>query len=356
MKAGIIGLPQTGKKTLFSILTGAQPSAQTDQKKVLIGTADLRDPRFEQLVTMYQPRKQVRARIDLALLPRLERETIARGDVFKDIVDLDAICHVVRAFEDDAVYHADGSVDALRDIEMISSELILHDLVFIETRLERLAVAIKKVKDERQIKEQDLLNRMKIHLEAERPLRLMAIAPEEEQLIRSYPFATRKEMVLALNVGDDALEITDLLERMATVCSRDRMEVMQVCARLEAEVAALDSEEERREFLTGLGIRHSALEQLSALCIKALGLISFFTVGEDEVRQWLLRAGSSAPEAAGVIHSDLQRGFIRAETFKYADLMEHGDENALKAAGKMYLKGKDYLVEDGDILNIRFKV
>ncbi len=356
MKAGIIGLPQTGKKTLFSILTGAQPSAQADQKKTLIGTADLRDPRFEKLLSMYQPRKQVRARIDLALLPRLERETIARGDVFKDIVDLDAICHVVRAFEDDAVYHADGSVDALRDIEMISSELILHDLVFIETRLERLAVAIKKVKDERQIKEQDLLNRMKVHLEAERPLRLMEIAPEEEQLIRSYPFITRKQMVLALNVGDDALESTDLLERMATVCSRDHMEIMQVCARLEAEVAALDSEEERREFLTGLGIKHSALEQLSALCIKALGLISFFTVGDDEVRQWLLRAGSSAPEAAGVIHSDLQRGFIRAETFTYADLMEHGDENALKSAGKMYLKGKDYIVEDGDILNIRFKV
>jgi len=316
----------------------------------------LRDLRFEKLVDMYQPRKQVRARIDLALLPRLERETIARGDVFKDIVDLDAICHVVRAFEDDAVYHADGSVDALRDIDMINSELILHDLVFVETRLERLAVAIKKVKDERQIKEQDLLNRMKVHLEEERPLRLMTIAPEEEQLIRSYPFITRKQMVIALNVGDDALESTSLLERMAAVCSRDRMEIMQVCARLEAEVAALDSEEERREFLTGLGIQHSALEQLSALCIKALGLISFFTVGDDEVRQWLLRAGSSAPEAAGVIHSDLQRGFIRAETFTYADLMEHGDENALKAAGKMYLKGKDYIVQDGDILNIRFKV
>ena len=129
-----------------------------------------------------------------------------------------------------------------------------------------------------------------------------------------------------------------------------------VSARLEAEVAALESEDERREFLTGLGIQHSALEQLSALCIKALGLISFFTVGTDEVRQWLLRAGSFAPEAAGVIHSDLQRGFIRAETFKYADLMEHGDENALKAVGKLYLKGKDYVVEDGDILNIRFKV
>ena len=356
MKAGIIGLPQTGKKTLFSILTGAQPSSQTDQKKVLIGTANLRDPRFEKLVQMYQPRKEVQARIDLALLPKIERETIVRGEVFKDILDLDAICHVVRAFEDDAVYHAEGSVDALRDIEMINSELLLHDLVFVETRLERLAIAIKKVKDERQLKEQELLERMKTHLEAEQPLRLMAIAPEDAQLIRSYPFITLKEMVLVINVGDDALEDTSLIERLAPLCARDRMEVMQVSARLEAEVAALESEDERREFLTGLGIQHSALEQLSALCIKALGLISFFTVGTDEVRQWLLRAGSFAPEAAGVIHSDLQRGFIRAETFKYADLMEHGDENALKSVGKMYLKGKDYIVEDGDILNIRFKV
>jgi GTP-binding protein YchF len=356
MKAGIIGLPQTGKKTLFSILTGAQPSAQSDQKKILIGTADLRDPRFEKLVEMYQPRKQVRARIDLALLPKIERETIVRGDVFKDILDLDAICHVVRAFEDDAVYHAEGSVDALRDIEMINSELLLHDLVFVETRLERLAAAIKKVKDDNQLRERDLLERIKKHLESEQPLRLMEIAPEEELLIRSYPFITRKQMVLVLNVADDALEDSGLLERLAPLCARERMEVMQVSARLEAEVAALDSEEERREFLTGLGIQSSALEQLSSLCIKALGLISFFTVGQDEVRQWLLRAGSSAPEAAGVIHSDLQRGFIRAETFTYADLMEHGGENALKSAGKIYLKGKDYIVEDGDILNIRFKV
>ena len=356
MKAGIIGLPQTGKKTLFTILTGTPPSSQSDQKKVLIGTANLRDPRFEKLVEMYQPRKQVQARIDLALLPKLERETIVRGDVFKDILDLDAICHVVRAFEDDAVYHAEGSVDALRDIEMINSELLLHDLVFVETRLERLAVAIKKTKDENQLKERDLLEKIKTHLESERPLRLMPISAEEDLLLRSYPFITRKEMVLVLNVGDDALENSDLIERLAPLCARDRIEVMQVSARLEAEVAALDSEEERREFLTELGIQHSALEQLSTLCIKALGLISFFTVGEDEVRQWLLRAGSSAPEAAGVIHSDLQRGFIRAETFKYVDLMEHGDEAGLKTAGKVYLKGKDYTVEDGDILNIRFKV
>jgi len=356
MKAGIIGLPQTGKKTLFSILTGTQPSSQTDQKKILIGTADLRDPRFEKLVEMYQPRKQVHARIDLALLPKIERETIVRGDVFQDILDLDAICHVVRAFEDDAVYHAEGSVDALRDIEMINSELLLHDLVFVETRLERLAVAIKKVKDENQVKERDLLERMKTHLESEQPLRLMEISPEDDLLLRSYPFITRKQMVLVLNVADDVVEDSGLMERLAPLCARERMEVMQVSARLEAEVAALDSEEERREFLTELGIQHSALEQLSTLCIKALGLISFFTVGEDEVRQWLVRAGASAPEAAGVIHSDLQRGFIRAETFKYAELMEHEDEAGLKTAGKIYLKGKDYTVEDGDILNIRFKV
>jgi GTP-binding protein YchF len=356
MKTGIIGLPQTGKKTLFSILTGTQPSSQSDQKKVLIGTANLRDPRFEKLVEMYQPRKEAQARIDLALLPKLERETIVRGDVFQDILDLDAICHVVRAFEDDAVYHAEGSVDALRDIEMINSELLLHDLVFIETRLERLAISMKKIKDENQQKELDLLEKMRTHLESERPLRLMPISAEEDLLLRSYPFITRKEMVLVLNVGDDALENSDLIERLAPLCAREQMEIMQVSARLEAEVAALESAEERREFLTELGIQHSALEQLSTLCIKALGLISFFTVGEDEVRQWLLRAGSSAPEAAGVIHSDLQRGFIRAETFKYADLMEHGNENALKAVGKIYLKGKDYIVEDGDILNIRFKV
>ncbi|MFC1591014.1 redox-regulated ATPase YchF [Thermodesulfobacteriota bacterium] len=356
MKVGIIGLPQSGKKTLYQVLTGHACPEHTDPSKPLMGTADMRDQRFDILVTMYEPLKVAPARVDLGLLPKLENETIARGDVFKDIVDMDAICHVVRAFDDEAIYHVDGSVDPVRDVVNINAELILHDLLFVETRLERIEVSLKKLKDERQQKEKTLLERIKAHLETEKPLRLLEISPEEELLIRSYPFITLKQMILVLNVNDDALDSDVLLQKLSSACAEDRMEVMQVSAKVESEIATLESVEERKEFLDEMGIKDPALEQLSRLCIKALGLISFFTVGKDEVRQWLVRNASSAPEAAGAIHSDLQRGFIRAEVMKYNELIEHKNEAGLKAAGKMYLKGKDYTVEDGDILNIRFKV
>lgn len=356
MKVGIIGLPQTGKKTLFQLLTGTEVSEHGDHNKPHMGVAAIRDPRFDILVSLYEPKKDVQAKIDLALLPKLEREAIAKGDIFKDIVDVDAICHVVRAFDDEAIYHVDGSVDPVRDVESINAELLLHDLVFVETRLERIEAGLKKVKDEKQQKEKVLLEKMKGHLEIEQPLRLMELAPEEDLMIRSYPFITRKQMIIAVNVSEGDLARTDILESLKPLCENEHMEAMQVSAKVEAEIATLESEEEKAEFLQDLGITEPALAQLSGLCIKALGLLSFFTVGKDEVRQWLVRKDSSAPEAAGVIHSDLQRGFIRAEVMKYDELLEHKDEAGLKAVGKLYLKGKEYIVVDGDILNIRFKV
>ncbi len=356
MKVGIIGLPQTGKKTLFQLLTGTEVAEHGDHNKPHMGVAAIRDPRFDILVSLYEPKKDVQAKIDLALLPKLEREAIAKGDIFKDIVDVDAICHVVRAFDDEAIYHVDGSVDPVRDVESINAELLLHDLVFVETRLERIEAGLKKVKDEKQQKEKVLLEKMKGHLEIEQPLRLMELAPEEDLMIRSYPFITRKQMIIAVNVSEGDLARTDILESLKPLCENEHMEAMQVSAKVEAEIATLESEEEKAEFLQDLGITEPALAQLSGLCIKALGLLSFFTVGKDEVRQWLVRKDSSAPEAAGVIHSDLQRGFIRAEVMKYDELLEHKDEAGLKAVGKLYLKGKEYIVVDGDILNIRFKV
>jgi hypothetical protein len=356
MKIGIIGLPQTGKKTLFQILTGHVFTEHSDQKKPAMGMADIIDQRFDTLVQMYKPKKQVRAKIDIELLPRLEKESIARGDIFKDIADVDAVCHVVRAFEDEAIYHVDGSIDPVRDIDMVGGELILHDLLFIEKRLERLEAQMKKQKDEKQQKEHDMLVRFREHLEKEQPLRLLALSPEDDMLIRSYPFITLKQMILVLNVADDGLGDMAIIEKLRARCDAEKMEVMQVSAKMEAEIAALESEAERREFLKDLGIEQPALGQLTRLCLKALGLMSFFTVGEDEVRQWLIRRNATAPEAAGAIHSDLQRGFIRAEVFKYGELMAHKNEAGLKAAGKLYLKGKDYIVEEGDILNIRFKV
>ncbi len=355
MKIGIIGLAQTGKKTLFQTLTGAALNTPTGQK-AFPGTADIRDQRFDKLVTLYNPKKETRARLDLVLLPKIERETIATGDVFKDMSDVDAICHVVRAFEDDAIYHEAGSVDPMRDVEMVNAELLMHDQIFVEKRIERLKLQIKKIKDDRQVKELALLERMQTHLEEEQPLRLMAFTEDEDLMIRSYPLITRKEMIVVFNVSEEQLADTRLLDKATSISGKEKIEVMQVSAQVESEIAQLDSDEEKADFLEDLGIKEPALEILTACCLKALGRISFFTVGPEEVHQWLVRKNSLAPVAAGAIHSDLQRGFIRAEVIKYQDLMELGSEAAVKKAGKMSLEGKDYVVVDGDILTIRFKV
>ncbi len=356
MKVGIIGLPQTGKKTLFQILTGNEISDPAKAFKPVPGTADILDSRFNILVDMYEPNKQAKARIDLVLLPKMEAETISKGDIFKDIADMDAICHVVRAFEDDAIYHAEGSVDAVRDFNMVNSELVMHDQIFVEKRVERLEAMIKKIKDEDQKKELVLMKKIMAHLEEELPLRLLELTEDDEKMIRSYPFITRKKMVIAVNVSEDDLGNTDLLKGFQESCDRLMIEAMAVSAKVEAEIAMLDSQEEKEEFLEDLGITATALETLTGLCLKALNLISFFTVGKDEVRQWLVRKEAKAPAAAGVIHSDLERGFIRAEVFTYDELIELGSEAELKKNGKFYVEGKEYVVRDGDILNIRFSV
>ncbi len=356
MKLGLIGLPQTGKKTLFQTLTGSEIREQSGPPKPLPGTAEIVDQRFDTLVKMYSPKSEVRARIDLVLLPKMEKENIAKGDIFKDIADVDAICHVVRAFEDESVYHAEGSVDPIRDAEMVSSELLMHDQIFVEKRIERIETALKKIKDKTQEKELVLMKKMLDHLEEEKPLRLLELSTDDEMLIKSYPFITKKELIIAFNVSEDDINDKGLLETINARCIDEKMEAMIVSAQVESEIALLDSEEEKNAFMEDLQIEEGALGILTRLCLKALGLVAFFTVGEDEVRQWLVRRNSPAPVAAGVIHSDLQRGFIRAEVMKYDELMEHGSEAELKKAGKMYLQGKDYIVTDGDILNIRFKV
>jgi len=357
MKIGIIGLPQTGKKTLFELLTRHKPTEkELVSNKPIKGIAEIRDGRFDKLVTTYTPKKEARARIDIETLPKLEKESIAKGEIFGDISELDAICHVVRVFRDDAIYHIDGSVDAKRDIDMVNSELILHDLMFVEKRIERIEAKIKQIKDEASIKEREVLVKLKDHLDKELPLRLLEISADDKKALSSAPLITRKEMMVALNVSEDDLKTDALVEKFRGEYARLGIDFMQVSAKVESEIAVLESEEERSEFLKSLGIEEPAINILARLCMKTLRLISFFTVGPDEVRQWNVRSGSSAPEAAGVIHSDLQKGFIRAEVMKYDDLIALGGEEKVKEAGKLSIKGKDYIVEDGDIVNIRFNV
>ena len=357
MKIGLIGLPQVGKKTLFELLTNHKPTEkELVSGKPIKGVAEIRDGRFEKLAKLYKPKKEVRARIDIELLPKIEKESIAKGEIFSDINELDAICHVVRAFKDDAVYHVDGSVDSKRDIDFVNSELLLHDLIFIEKRCERLDKTIKQTKEEAAQREREMLAKLKAPLDKAEPLRLLELTSEEKRAISSYPLITRKAMMIALNISEADVKDMSLLGQLKNELGPLNIDVMQVSAKVEKDIAELESEDEKREFLEASGIEEPAINVLARLCIKTLNLVSFFTVGQDEVRQWTIRRGSSAPEAAGSIHSDLQKGFIRAEVMKYDDFEKFGSEDKVKEAGKLYLKGKDYIVEDGDILNIRFNV
>lgn len=355
MKIGLIGLPQVGKKTLFELLTDHKPTEnELASNKPIKGIAEIKDPRFDRLVSLYKPKREVRARIDIETLPKLEKESIAKGNIFADINELDAVCHVVRAFEDESVYHVDGSVDPKRDIDFVNSELLLNDLIFIEKRFGRLDKLIKQTKEEAAVKERAILTKLKAQLDKTLPLRLLGLSLEEKKAISSYPLITLKTMIVVLNVPEGELKSSGFLEQLKKELAPLKTEVMQVSAKVEQEIAGLESEGEREEFLKALGIKESAISMLTRTCLRALDLISFFTVGQDEVRQWTIRAGSTAPEAAGAIHSDMQKAFIRAEVIKYDDLASLGSEDKVKEAGKFYVKGKDYTVADGDIINVRF--
>jgi GTP-binding protein YchF len=343
MNVGIIGLPQVGKKTLFGLLVGPEALAgNIDPRAPVRGVAEVQDPRFDRLVEMYGPRKEARARLELVLLPKIEEQSVSEGSIFRDMGDIDAFVHLVRAFEDDSVYHMWGGPDPRREVEFVASELILHDHVFVEKRLERI--------------ESQLLLRFREHLDEERPLRTLELSEEDRAIIASYPLLSQRKLIVALNVADDAIADTSLRDELQGSVDAQGVSVVQIPVLAEAEIAQLETAEERSEFMAEMGIADTAMHVLTAMCIEAVGLNSFFTVGKDEVRQWFVRRGAHAPAAAGVIHSDLERGFIRAEVMKYDELAEAGSEDALKAAGLHHLKGKDYVVVDGDILSIRFNV
>ncbi len=359
MKLGIIGLPQTGKKSLFELLTGNKvPAELYSSAKPVSGQAEVRDERFRKLVEIYKTRSEVPAKIDIQLFPRLDSATLKDGKIFADIADMDALCHIIRAFRDESVYHVSGSVNPVRDIETVNSELILHDLVFIEKRFEKIKKdSLNKKKDDRTYEhEKKILTLFKEHLEKDLPLRTLDVSQEEEKSVSGYPFISRKKLLIVLNMDEKDITGTVLLDRIVKDYSSHGIDVMQVSAKVESEILMLDSEDEKREFMAEIGIHESALAILSRLAMKTLGLITFFTAGEKEVRQWLIRKSSSAPEAGGTIHSDIQRGFIRAEIIKLEELVEYGSEDNLKKAGKILLMGKDYIINDGDVIYFRFNV
>ena len=353
MKLGLAGYPQVGKKTLFALLTGTSPPKESSRQGT-IGLAPVLDRRFDRLVEMYRPAKRTPAVIDFALLPDLSLDAERNAEALSALVEVDVICHLVRGFSAESVYHVAGSVDPVRDIRTFSEELQLGDLIFLEKRLDRSERENKGKKDPRQKAEPELLRRMSGHLEEGRPLSTFPFTGKEEQIIASYPLLTRKPVIIALNVDEDQIADERAIDSVRSAFDGQPFAWITVSAHIESELAQLD-EPERTEYLAELGLDDSALERLTQLCYRTLGLISFFTVGEDEVRAWTIRRGTLAPQAGRVIHTDIEQGFIRAEVQRYADLIELGSESRVKEAGRLLSKGRDYEVQDGDILHFLFK-
>jgi len=294
--------------------------------------------------------------MEFVLLPDLDNRGNRNASILQALAHVDVICHMVRAFQDETVFHVNGRINPARDFLFLNGELQLNDLIFIEKRLERIKKEYPKLKEKKKADgETDLLLRMRDHLEGNRFLRNFPFTEEEMKLIASYPLLTRKALILVHNVGEEDLKHPERISALTRDFPEKDFPWIAVSAKIEQEISLLEGEE-RVEFLRELDIDQPALDQLTLLCFQNLGLISFFTVGSDEVRAWTIPQGSLAPYAGGAIHSDIERGFIRAEIMKYDDLFALGSEQKIKEAGRFMQKGKDYMVEDGDIINFLFNV
>ena len=350
-------MPQVGKSTLFSLLTGAS-APQPGKPDARVGIARVPDPRLDALEKLFSPKKKTPATIEFVDVPGL-----AKGDG-SSLIDLpplrgaDAFLHVVRAFENNAVAHAEGSVDPERDIEMMELEFMLADLTLVSTRLERLEAAIKKLNKAEDRTEHELLSRLKKHLESETPLREIELSSDDRKKMKNYSLLSIKPMVLALNLGDaDMKEPAKImgLPKVAAIGRRPNVSLCAVAATIEAEMAEL-SPEDATAFREDLGLREPGLDRVVRSAYGLLGLISFLTAGEDECRAWTIRLNTRAQSAAGEIHSDIERGFIRAEVVPYHTLIANGSLAACKEKAALRLEGKDYIVQDGDVINFRYNV
>ncbi len=358
MKAALIGLMQSGKSTLWSALTGREP-APPGSPRALEAAAAVPDERIDWLARLYRPKKTTYAAMDCVDLPGFSfvdaGGRAAARRLFDQARPAELLVLVVRAFPDAAAAPYRGRVDPAADLAELQTELLLADLEMAATRIERLEKqAAKHTPDqERQRAELELHRRLQEGLEAGRPVRRLIESESEYALIKSLGLLTLKPMMIVVNVGEDALG--EPLNLTADAVMQDAPEPLPVCAKLESELAQLDAES-RREFMAELGVEEPVVNRFVRQCYEAMGLISFLTVGPDEVRAWPIRRGTTAVEAAGKVHSDIQRGFIRAETISYDDLRALGDEKAVRAAGKARLEGKTYVVQDGDIIDFRFSV
>jgi len=355
MRAAIIGLPQVGKTSLFTILTGVSREARVGGAAVQVGVTKVPDSRLYKLAEVFKPQKITHATVEYADMPALSREALRDPGLLASLRPADAFCHVLRAFREDTVMHVAGSVDPRRDWRDVELELILNDLEVVERRLERVEKDMQRMKDTELPKERELLLVCKEALEQERPLRELELDPDQERRLRGFQFLSQKPMLLVVNIGEnEAGELHEIEKR----CREEwlpgckRVELTAVCGSVEAEIAELPPEE-AREYLAGYGLKESGLERLIQATYSLLGLMSFLTAGEKEVRAWTVPRGSAAQKAAGAIHSDMEKKFIRAEVIPWDQLVELGGYPGARQKGVLRLEGKQYTVQEGDVLVIR---
>jgi ribosome-binding ATPase len=355
VQLGILGLPKSGKTTLFNTLTASHQATDkySTSSQTNVGQANVRDTRLETLRDLFNPKRYVPATVQYVDIPGMKKGESAESLDLDKLKTVDALVHVVRAFDDPEILHPEGSVDAARDVATVDLELILADHTIVERRLERLEKATKRGLNPEEVRERQILSEVVLPaLEAEKPLREIELDPEDEKRLRGFQLLSAKPMLIVINA--DETRAAEAPEAFG-VQPRPQVRAVTVSAPIEQEISTL-SPEEQKDFLADLGLTEPSIDRVTRASYDLLGVISFFTVGEDEVRAWTIRRGTKAREAAGAIHSDIERGFIRAEVVQCDDLIRLKTMAACRDAGLFRLEGKEYVVKDGDVVHFRFNV